>query len=44
MMMMMMGDDDDDDDDEGIEISVWDELALDIEPFDYELEVEGADW
>ena len=34
----------DDDDDEGIEISVWDELALDIEPFDYELEVEGVDW
>ena len=33
-----------DDDDEGIEISVWDELAMDIEPFDYELEVEGVDW
>ena len=32
------------DDDEGIEISVWDELALDIEPFDYTLEVEGVDW
>ena len=43
-VMEMGGDDDDDDDDEGIEISVWDELALDIEPFDYELEVEGADW
>ena len=33
-----------DDDDEGIEISVWHELAMDIEPFDYELEVEGVDW
>ena len=33
-----------DDDDEGIEISVWDEIALDIEPFDYALEVEGVDW
>ena len=42
--VMEMGGDDADDDDEGIEISVWDELALDIESFDYELEVEGADW
>ena len=31
------------DDDEGIEISVWDEIALDIEEFDYELEVDN-DW
>ena len=29
------------DDDEGIEISVWDEIALDIEEFDYELEVDN---
>ena len=29
--------------DEGIEISVWDEIALDIDPLDYELEVE-VDW
>ena len=31
-------------DDDGIEISLWDELAMDIEPFDYQLEVEAGDW
>ena len=32
------------DDDEGIEINVDTELESILEPFDYELEVEGADW
>ena len=30
--------------DEGIELNVMDEIEFDIEPFDYELEVEGIDW
>ena len=30
--------------DEGIGINLFDEIAFDIEPFDYELEVEGVDW
>ena len=31
-------------DDEGIELNAYDELEMDIEPFDYRLEVELADW
>ena len=31
-------------DDEGIDLNIFDELAMDIEPFDYHLEVELGDW
>ena len=31
-------------DDEGIELNIHDELGIDIEPFDYRLEVELGDW
>ena len=31
-------------DDEGIELNIHDELEMDIEPFDFRLEVELADW
>ena len=31
-------------DDEGIELNIHDELEIDIEPFDYRLEVELGDW